>query len=332
MDSRPSTLPATLLTGFLGSGKTTLLNRLLSTPGVPRIAVIENEFGAVNIDSALLVRSPGEEIVELENGCLCCTVRGDLKRVLLDLAARQASGDLHFERVVIESTGLALPAPVVQTFLSDPEVAACYHLDGVVTVVDALHGEAQLAASPEAREQVGFADRLVLSKTDLAAPADTATLRAALRAINAHAGIRTASIDDAAADWLLDVGGFDPATVAELHPGFPRYRRPADHEPDIESLVYEADTAFDAERLALFLDLVLDWYGPDLLRCKGILDIDGVAERTVLQVVHRHRVSSSGGPWAQDARRGSVLVFIGRRLPREIFVQGLDRCLAGAVV
>ncbi len=331
MDPHPETLPVTLLTGFLGSGKTTLLNRLLSTPDVPRIAVIENEFGAVNIDSALLVRSTGEEIVELENGCLCCTVRGDLRRVLLDLAARRAAGELRFERIVIESTGLALPAPVVQTFLVDTEVAARYRLDGVVTVVDAVHGEAQLRSSPEAREQVGFADRLVLSKTDLAT-GDNAALRAALREINAHAEIRTASLHDAAADWLLDVGGFDPATVTALHPGFPRYRRPADHEPDIESLVYEADTAFDAERLELFLDLILDWYGLDLLRCKGLLDIEGVEGRTVLQIVHRHRTSSSGGRWVDSAGRGSVLVFIGRRLPRDVFIQGLDKCLVGAVV
>ncbi len=331
MDSPPETLPVTLLTGFLGSGKTTLLNRLLSTPGVPRIAVIENEFGAVNIDSALLVRSTDEEIVELENGCLCCTVRGDLRRVLLDLAARRAAGELRFERIVIESTGLALPAPVVQTFLVDAGVAARYRLDGVVTVVDAVHGEAQLRSSPEAREQVGFADRLVLSKTDLAA-GDNAMLRAALRGINAHAQIRTASPDAAAADWLLDVGGFDPATVTDLHPGFPRYRRPADHEPDIESLVYEATIAFDAERLELFLDLILDWYGLDLLRCKGLLDIEGVEGRTVLQIVHRHRTLSSGGPWVNSDKRGSVLVFIGRRLPRDVFIQGLDKCLAGAVV
>ena len=332
MNLPPERLPVTLLTGFLGSGKTTLLNRLLSTPGVPRIAVIENEFGAVNIDSALLVRSTDEEIVELENGCLCCTVRGDLRRVLLDLATRRAAGELRFERVVIESTGLALPAPVVQTVLADAEVAGHYRLDGVVTVVDAVHGEAQIRSSPEAREQIGFADRLVLSKTDLVAPDSTATLRAALREINAHAGIRTASLNDAVADWLLDVGGFDPATVADLHPGFPRYRRPVDHEPDIESLVYQADSPFDAERLELFLDLILDWYGLDLLRCKGLLDIEGVEGRTVLQIVHRHRTSSSGGPWVNSAERGSVLVFIGRRLPRNVFIQGLDKCLVGAVV
>ena len=332
MARQSETLPVTLLTGFLGSGKTTLLNRLLSTPGVPRIAVIENEFGAVNIDSELLVQSAGEEIVQLENGCLCCTVRGDLRRVLLDLDARRTAGELRFDRVVIEATGLALPAPVVQTFFADPAVAARFRLDGVVTVVDAVHGEAQIRSSPEAREQIGFADRLVLSKTDLAAAGDTATLRAALRAINPHAGMEIPAVGDPAADWLLDVGGFDPATVADLHPGFPRYRRAVAHESDIESMVYRATIPFDAERLELFLELVLDWYGPDLLRCKGLLDIAGVADRTVLQIVHRHRTSSSGGPWVNDAARGSVLVFIGRRLPREVFARGLDKCLVGAVV
>ena len=187
-------IPVTVLTGFLGSGKTTLLNRLLADSHGQRLAVIENEFGEVNIDSSILVRDSGIEIVQTENGCLCCTVRGDLQRALLDLADRQSAGVLAFDRVIIETTGLAQPAPVVQTILIDPAIAGRYRLDGVVTLVDAKHGGAQLDTHVEAQEQVGFADRLVVSKPDLVSDTQREALEARLKDMNPRAAVRAARL------------------------------------------------------------------------------------------------------------------------------------------
>jgi G3E family GTPase len=330
----PSTdrIPVTVLTGFLGSGKTTLLNRLLAGAHGQRIAVIENEFGEVDIDSAILVRDTGTEIVQTENGCLCCTVRGDLRRALVDLAQRRAAGSLDFERVVIETTGLAQPAPVVQTILIDPALGAHYRLDGVVTLVDAKHGDAQLDAHVEAQEQVGFADRLVISKPDLASDGGRAALEARLKDMNPRAAVRVARFGDAPVEWVTGVGGFDANAVLELHPGFPRYVRPAGHTPGVESFVWRSDRPFDRERFEFLLRTISQWYGADLLRYKGILGFDADPLRWVFQGVHRQQTLAAGRPWASGEPRGSVLVFIGIALPREVLGQGLDKCLAGAAV
>jgi G3E family GTPase len=325
-------IPVTVLTGFLGSGKTTLLNRLLAEAHGQRLAVIENEFGEVNVDGAILVRETAAEIVATENGCLCCTVRGDLVRALTDLGARRAAGELAFDRVVIETTGLAQPAPVVQTLLIDGDLAGRYRVDGVVTLVDAKHGAAQLDAHPEAQEQVGFADRLVISKPDLVAPAALDELAARLKDMNPRAAVRVARFGDAPVDWITDIGGFDPSAVLELHPGFPRFARSTEHTPGVESLVWRSAQPFDRTRFDFLLRMVSEWYGPDLLRYKGILEFEGDRARWILQGVHRQQTLTAGSPWVNGEPRGSVLVFIGSGLPRGMLEQGLDKCLVGAAV
>jgi len=325
-------IPVTILTGFLGSGKTTLLNRLLSEAHGHRLAVIENEFGEVDVDSRILLREAREEIVQTANGCLCCTVRGDLRRGLVSLYQRREAGELHFDRVVIETTGLAQPAPVVQTLLTDDWLAQRYRLDGVVTLVDGIHGAAQLERHREAQEQVGFADRLVVTKPDLADAQTLAALTDRLHDMNPRAPIRVAERGEAPVDWVLDIGGFDVSSVLELHPGFPRYARPGAHSAGVESWVHRTDRPFDRERLELFLETLLEWYGADLLRHKGILALEGEPCRWIFQGVHRQRALTPGDAWAADEPRDSVLVFIGIGLPREVLAGGLDRCAAGAVL
>jgi G3E family GTPase len=325
-------IPVTVLTGFLGSGKTTLLNRLLADSHGQRLAVIENEFGAGNVDSAILVRETAAKIVATENGCLCCTVRGDLSRALADLGDRRASGELAFDRVVIETTGLAQPAPVVQTILIDAELGARYRIDGVVTVVDAKHGDAQLDAHTEAQEQVGFADRLIISKSDLVSGPELAALEARLKDMNPRAPLRVARFGDAPVAWITDIGGFDPSAVLDLHPGFPRYTRPAGHTPGVESLVWRSDRPLDRARFDFMLQMINEWYGPDLLRYKGILAFEGDPARWILQGVHRQQTLTAGPAQVNGEPRSSVLVFIGMGLPGDMLTRGLDKCLAGAAV
>lgn len=324
--------PVTVLTGFLGSGKTTLLNHLLAAPHGHRLAVIENEFGEVDVDSRILMQDTAEEIVQTSNGCLCCTVRGDLKRGLVTLRTRRAAGELEFDRVVIETTGLAQPAPVVQTLLSDAWLSAHYRLDGVVTLVDALHGPAQLDRHPEAQEQVGFADRLIITKPDLAEAAALSALETRLKDMNPRAPVRTARQGDAPVDWVLDIGGFDPGTVLDLHPGFPRYARATEHTPHVESWVHRAQRPFDRDRLGLFLETLLEWYGADLLRYKGIVAFENDPRRWIFQGVHRQQSLALGDAWADGEPRASAMVFIGTRLPRDMLQRGLDKCIAGTAL
>src|SRR6266700_1658600 len=197
IDERPMDqplLPVTVLTGFLGAGKTTLLNRILAQPHGQRIAVIENEFGPEGVDHELLVTETREQIVEMNNGCLCCSVRGDLVRILGELRDKRVAGQLQFDRVIVETTGMANPGPVTQTFFIEDGVAGYYRLDGVITVVDAKHGHATLDQQPEAQSQVGFADRILLSKADLVEPGEIDSLRARLVRMNPRAPIRTVQL------------------------------------------------------------------------------------------------------------------------------------------
>ena len=213
-------IPTTILTGFLGAGKTTLLNRILQEQHGMRIAVIENEFGQENIDNEILVQDSGEQIVEMNNGCICCTVRGDLIVALTGLAQKRAAGELHFDRVVIETTGLANPGPVAQTFFVDEEVGTHYMLDAVVTVVDARHAMDQLDQHEEAQRQVGFADKMLLSKTDLVTGDELATLTARLKRINPRAPIGKADFGRAPLTDVLDLKGFNLNDKLELDPDF----------------------------------------------------------------------------------------------------------------
>ena len=329
MNSQSNPIPVTILTGFLGSGKTTLLNRILQEAHGHRIAVIENEFGEAGIDNELLVQDRDEQIIEMNNGCICCTVRGDLVRILGELATKRDAGTLQFDRVVIETTGLADPAPVAQTFFVDEDISRKYLLDAIVTLVDARHAPAQLDEHHEAQEQVGFADRLLISKTDLVLEADVRTLRARLARMNPRARIAEARHGVADIDDLLDIRGFNLNAILEIEPEF-LTDVTHEHDDEVTSFVFRESRPLDLERTEEFLSTVVQTYGAQLMRYKGVLNIQGVDQRVVLQGVHMLMGSDAGAPWKKGERRDSRLVFIGRDMPRELLEQGLARCVAGA--
>ena len=318
-------LPVTILTGFLGSGKTTLLNRILTENHGRKIAVIENEFGEAGIDNQLLVQNSGEQIVEMNNGCICCTVRGDLVRILGELWDRRIAGDIDFERVIIETTGLADPAPVAQTFYVDPEVAEHYYLDAIITVVDAVHADMQLNEHHECQEQVGFADRILLSKCDIANPAMVDNVETRLRRINARAPITRSDFGKANIDDILDIRAFDLDAILQIEPDF-LSDVSHEHDDDISSFVFRDQRAFDLESLRGLFEILMQAYGKDMLRYKGVLHVDGHSSRILIQGVHMIMMDVVGEPW-QDERRENTLVFIGRDLPKDLFLEGLKRCL-----
>ena len=342
-------VPATILTGFLGAGKTTLLNRILREPHGHRIAVIENEFGEENIDNEILVQDSNEQIVEMSNGCVCCTVRGDLILALGTLAQKRNAGELSFDHVVIETTGLANPGPVAQTFFMDDEVASHYMLDAVITVVDAKHAMQQLDAHEEAQRQVGFADRLLLSKTDLVAADDVDALSARLKRINPRAPIRKVDFGTLPIGEFLDLRGFNLNDKIEIDPEFlakeehahehhecgehcghdhhhhaPRH---SNHADDISAFVFRSDRPFNTARLDEFLGSIVQVFGPRMLRYKGVLWMDGADRKVVFQGVHQTMGTDIGAKWADGEPRGSKMVFIGKNLPKETFISGLEQCL-----
>jgi G3E family GTPase len=323
-----NTVPVTILTGFLGSGKTTLLNRILKEDHGHRIAVIENEFGEVGVDNAIL-ESGSEQIVEMNNGCICCTVRGDLIRILGSLKGKRDSGELKFDRVIIETTGMADPGPVAQTFFVDEEIGEYYLLDSILTVVDAKHAETQLDEFHEAQEQVGFADRILMSKTDLVDDAEVKSLTARIRRMNPRAPVKPVHFGDAPIDEILDIRGFNLNAVLELDPQFLADDH-HEHHDEVESFVFRSDKPFDGAKLEQFLGGMIQVYGPDLLRYKGVLWMKGKAERVVFQGVHMMMGGDVGKPWAKGEKKSSVLVFIGKKLPKDLFIAGLEQCLAGA--
>jgi G3E family GTPase len=320
-------IPVTILTGFLGSGKTTLLNRILQEQHGQRIAVIENEFGEEGIDNELLLQDREEQIIEMNNGCICCTVRGDLVRILGDLAKKHSAGDLRFERVIIETTGLADPAPVAQTFFVDDDIQARYLLDAIVTVVDAKHAPQQLDEHHEAQEQVGFADRILLSKMDLIDAASLHTLRERLAQMNPRAKMLPANFGDTPVSELLDIHGFSLNAILEIEPQF---LTDVDHEhdDDVNSFVYRQRTPLILENLEDFFSKILKTYGAQLMRYKGILHIAGRDHRVVFQGIHMLMGSTPGAAWRLDDTRESTMVFIGKNLPKDLLIQGLNRCRA----
>ena len=351
-------IPSTILTGFLGAGKTTLLNRILQEDHGMRIAVIENEFGEENIDNEILVRETGEQIIEMNNGCICCTVRGDLIEGLTSLARKRAAGEIHFDRVVIETTGLANPGPVAQTFFVDEEVGAHYLLDAVVTVVDARHAMEQLTEHEEAQRQVGFADKILLSKTDLVDAAAVDALKARLQRINPRAPITTSDFGRAPIADVLDLRGFNLNDKLDIDPDFLRvddqdahdhdhkHEHGADcghdhvhdascshdhhhghHSDEIAAFVFKSERAFDPERLEQFLGSLVQVFGPQMLRYKGVLRMEGVDRKVVFQGVHQIMGSDVGPKWGENETPATKMVFIGKNLPKDVFIRGLEQCL-----
>ena len=342
-------IPATILTGFLGSGKTTLLKRVLTEAHGQKIAVIENEFGEENIDNDILVSDTQEQIMQLSNGCVCCTIREDLRATLSLLAERRRKGELDFERVVIETTGLADPGPVAQTFFMDDEVAESYLLDSVLTLVDAKHAEEQLDTRQEARMQVGFADRIFLTKTDLVDAAAVDALTHRLRHMNPRAPIEKVHFGEVPLSQVFDLKGFNLNATLEIDPEFltvqghdhhhgheghdhgpgeacdhPHHHA---HDDDVKSFAFKSERAFSPTKLEDFLAAIVQVYGPKMLRYKGVLFMKGSDRKVIFQGVHQMMGSDLGPKWAPGEKKASKLVFIGIDLPKEIQLQGLEGCL-----
>jgi len=339
-----SLIPATILTGFLGSGKTTLLKRVLTEAHGQKIAVIENEFGEENIDNEILVQASGEQIIQLNNGCVCCSIREDLRSTLSELAAKKRSGEIDFDRVVIETTGLADPGPVAQTFFMDDEIAEAYLLDSVLTLVDAKHAGQQLDSRQEARRQVGFADQIFISKSELVDDAELQDLSHRLKHMNPRAPQQKVHFGEVAIASVFDLKGFNLNAKLDIDPEFlqadahahdhdhehgehcdhPSHRA---HDDDVKSFVFRSHRPFNAERLEDFLGSIVQVYGPRMLRYKGVLYMKGTERKVVFQGVHQLMGSDLGPAWAAGEKKGSKMVFIGLDLPRDIFLQGLEQCL-----
>jgi len=322
-------IPVTILTGFLGSGKTTLLNRILQEQHGHRIAVIENEFGEAGIDNELLVQDRDEQIIEMNNGCICCTVRGDLVRILGELHAKKAAGQLHFDRVVIETTGLADPAPVAQTFFVDDDIGQQYLLDAIVTMVDAVHADAQFDEHHEAQEQVGFADRILITKTDLVDAQAVKALKQRVVQMNPRAKVAEARHGVASIDDLLDIRGFNLNAILEIEPDF-LTDVSHEHDDDVTSFVFRAEKPLDLDRTEDFLSGVIQVYGAKLMRYKGVLNVKGQDRRVVIQGVHMLMGSDLGTAWKPGDKRESKMVFIGRDMPKDLLLDGLAQCVVGA--
>ncbi len=337
-------IPATILTGFLGSGKTTLLQRVLTEAHGSRIAVIENEFGAENIDSAILVQESNEQIIQMSNGCICCTIRDDLRATLADLAARRRRGELMFDRVIIETTGMADPGPVAQTFFMDDEVASQYLLDSILTLVDAVHAQSQLDARLEAQRQVGFADRLFISKADLVDATALDALRHRLTHMNPRARQDVVHFGQVPLAQVLDLRGFNLNARLDIDPDFLKDEHEHEHEhvhgeacdhphhhhhdDDVQSFVFRSERPFDPAKLEDFLGAIVQVYGPRMLRYKGVLNMKGLERKVVFQGVHQLMGSDLAGAWGPQEPRESKMVFIGIDLPRDIIEQGLHKSLA----
>jgi G3E family GTPase len=340
-------IPVTVITGFLGAGKTTLLNRILTENHGKRIAVIENEFGEIGIDHQLVIQSD-EEIFELNNGCICCRVRGDLIRILAKL--RQRSN--KFDRVLIETTGMADPGPVAQTFFTDEEVKESFALDGIVTVVDAKHVGLHFDDMREVREQIGFADVILLNKIDLVSPEELKQIEARIHKMNPMAKIHRTENSSVDLDKILAIGGFDLKRALELESDFleaeehdhdhdhgeehdhahehgkeEHDEHDHHHAEDITSVGIRAPGDLDEKKFGEWLNTLLRTKGQDIFRMKGVLSVKGRDHRFVFQGVHMIMDGRPDRPWGSDART-NALIFIGRNLDRQALNEGFKSCLA----
>jgi G3E family GTPase len=353
-------IPATILTGFLGSGKTTLLKRVLSETHGMKLAVIENEFGEENIDNEILVSETNEQIIQMSNGCVCCTIREDLRATLQLLAAKRRKGLLQFDRVVIETTGLADPGPVAQTFFMDDEIAETFLLDSILTLVDAKHAQQQLNDRVEAQRQVGFADQIFISKADLVSADELAALQHRLKHMNPRAPHKVVHFGEVSIKEVFDLRGFNLNAKLDIDPDFlnagdhdhhhdhdhahgehcahdhahdhahgehchhPHHHH---HDDDVKSFVFKSDRAFDPAKLEDFLGAIVNVYGPKMLRYKGVLNMKGTERKVIFQGVHQLMGSDLGPVWQDNEVRTSKMVFIGIDLPKDILLQGLEQCL-----
>ena len=350
-----SRIPVTVLTGYLGAGKTTLLNRILSEDHGRRYAVIVNEFGEIGIDGDLVVSSD-EELFEMNNGCICCTVRGDLIRTLHGLLQKTQEGARPFDAIIVETTGLADPGPVAQTFFVDPVLHAAMALDSITTVIDAFHIGLRLDDSREAAEQVAFADQIVLNKTGLVDPAGLDRIEQRLRRINPLAPIYRAERAGVDLGQLLGRGGFDLARIVSLEPQFlaggieqadagsghvhdqhcdhdqgaHAHRPDHSHDDGIASVSLQATAPMDADAVSRWLESVVAAQGAQILRLKGILAVKDEPRKLVVQGVHMLLEGGLQRPWSAQEARASRLVFIGRGLDPAALQAGLDTCAAAA--
>lgn len=315
-------IPVTVLTGYLGAGKTTLLNRILTEPHGKKFAVIVNEFGEIGIDNDLVVGAD-EEVFEMNNGCICCTVRGDLIRIIEGLMKRKGK----FDAIIVETTGLADPAPVAQTFFVDEDVSSKARLDAVVTVVDARWLKEQLHDAPEAKNQIAFADVIIINKTDLVTAEELADVERQVRSVNAYASIHKTTKSAVPLDAVLGKNAFDLDRILDIAPEFLEDVH-VHHDTNIKSIAINIPGDIDPDKFMPWISDFTQKEGPNILRCKGILSFKNEPKRFVFQGVHMILDGDLQREWKPDETRQSKMVFIGHKLNRAIIEQAVEACRA----